>query len=940
MRRTPDLRSAMTGEPGVLDRKAPSPSLGVDPALADEAWHARSATETLQAFGSSPEGIDAAEAAVRFDRHGPNRLPEAPRPGPLQRLLRQFHNLLIYVLLGAAVVTALLGHFVDTVVILAVVVVNAVIGFVQEGRAEEALSAIRDMLAPEARVLRDGRRRTVPADALVPGDMILLEPGDRVPADLRLMLANGLRIQEAVLTGESVAVEKGTAPVASDAALGDRTSMAFSGSLVAAGVGRGVVVATGAATEIGRISGLLSAVESVTTPLLKQMERFARTITLAILVVAAFIFAFGFFIAGLPFTEIFMAVVGLAVAAIPEGLPAILTVTLAIGVQGMASRRAIVRRLPAIEALGSVSVICSDKTGTLTRNEMTVASVTTSRRLFTVTGAGYAPHGGFLQDGREVTPSDFPILMDLALGALLCNDAELSEAEGEWSVSGDPMEGALVTLACKAGLDPRAARADNPQTDAIPFDATHRFMATLHHDHAGHGAVHVKGAPERIIDMCRMQRGEEDGNRPLDASYWHARAEEIAARGQRVLAIATKRAEQEARSLTIADVQADLTLLGLVGLIDPPREEAIAAVAECRAAGIAVKMITGDHAGTAAAIARALGLRNSDEVLTGAEIDTLSPEDLQTRALRVDVFARTSPEHKLRLVEALQAGGQAVAMTGDGVNDAPALKRADIGIAMGRSGTEAAKEAAEIVLADDNFATIAAAVQAGRTVYDNLKKAILFLLPVNGGEALALIAALLLGLTLPITPVQILWVNMVSSVVLAMALAFEGPEAGVMRRPPRPADEPILSRFVLWRVLFVSLLFSAGIFGMFTFAQANGASLEEARTIAVNTLVVMEIFYLFSVRFLNATSLSLKAILGTRPVLIAIAAVTALQFLFTYAPFMKAFFDTRPLDAATGLMIVAVGPVLLLILEIEKRLIGTRYSGRAANRTPAGKGRP
>ncbi|WP_372893155.1 HAD-IC family P-type ATPase [Rhodosalinus sp.] len=884
-------------------------------------WHAREAEEAANRLATGAEGLSEAEAERRLSETGPNRLPEPPRAGPVRRFLRQFQNLLIYVLLAAAAVTAALGHPVDTGVILAVVLVNAVIGFVQEGRAEEALTAIRGMLAPEARVIRDGRRRTVPAEALVPGDVVVLEPGDRVPADVRLTSANGLRSQEAVLTGESVAVEKATAPVAAEAALGDRRSMAFSGALVAAGSGRGIVVATGADTEIGRISGLLGAVETVTTPLLRQMEVFARTITMAILIVAAAILGFGVLVAGMPFREIFMAVVGLAVAAIPEGLPAILTVTLAIGVQGMAARKAIVRRLPAIEALGSVSAICSDKTGTLTKNEMTVASVATARRAFSVSGAGYAPHGGIAHDGREVDPAGHPLLMDLATGAVLCNDAELSGSDGHWTVAGDPMEGALVTFACKAGLDPEALRAANPQTDAIPFDAEHRFMATLHHDHAGHAAIHVKGAPERILEMCAAQHCEEDGARPLDAAWWHARAQEIAGEGQRVLAIATRDVPSETRTLRFEDVEGGLTLLGLVGLIDPPREEAIAAVAECRAAGIRVKMITGDHAGTARAIARQLGLERPDAVLTGAEIDALPEAELRLRAADTDVFARTSPEHKLRLVEALQAGGDAVAMTGDGVNDAPALKRADIGIAMGRAGTEAAKEAAEIVLADDNFATIAEAVKAGRTVYDNLKKAIVFLLPVNGGESLALIAALLLGLTLPVTPVQILWVNMVSSVVLAMALAFEGPEPGLMRRPPRPADAPILSRFVLWRVGVVSLLFCAGIFGMFNLAEARGASLEEARTIAVNTLVVMEIFYLFSVRFLNTTSLSLGAALGTRPVLIAVGAVTALQLAFTYAPFMETFFDTRPLSLAEGLMVVAVGPALLILLELEKRLL-------------------
>ncbi|MCV3272016.1 HAD-IC family P-type ATPase [Roseobacter sinensis] len=884
-------------------------------------WHSRPVADALKAFGVGSEGLTEAEAAEQRKRHGPNRLPAPKPPGPLARFLRQFHNLLIYVLIAAATVTAALGHLVDTLVIAAVVLVNAVIGFVQEGRAEGALSAIRDMLAPDARVLRHGRRHTVPAEALVPGDIVLLEPGDRVPADLRLTATNSLRVQEAVLTGESVAVEKGADPVPADAALGDRRSMAFSGTLVAAGRGQGLVVATGAATEIGRISGLLKSVETGTTPLLKQMEVFARGLTVVILALAALILAFGFFGAGLPFSEIFMAVVGLTVAAIPEGLPAILTVTLAIGVQLMAKRRAIVRRLPAIEALGSVSVICSDKTGTLTRNEMTVASVATAKRLFAVSGAGYAPVGGISLGEREVSASDYPLLADVALGAALCNDADLAMTDGDWRIDGDPMEGALLTFACKAGLDLDALRKANPRTDAIPFDAQHRFMATLHHDHAGGTAIHVKGAPERIIPMCTSAHGEEDGAQPIDPDYWTRRAQEIAERGQRVIAIALRSDVSDRRRLTFSAVEGGLTLLGLVGLIDPPRDEAVAAVAECQSAGIRVKMITGDHAGTAMAIARELGLERSTEVLTGAEIDCLDDAALRTRALQVDVFARTSPENKLRLVEALQAMGQTVAMTGDGVNDAPALKRADIGVAMGRTGTEAAKEAAEIVLADDNFATIAAAVRSGRTVYDNLKKAIVFLLPVNGGEALALIIALLLGLTLPITPVQILWVNMVSSVVLAMALAFEAAEPNIMRRPPRPADEPILSRFVLWRVGFVSLLFCLGIFGMFTHAMDRGASLEEARTVAVNTLVVMEIFYLFSVRFLNSSSLSLKAMLGTPPVLIAITAVTALQLAFTYAPFMELFFDTRPIGVAQGLMILAVGPVLLLLLEVEKQVV-------------------
>lgn len=894
-------------------------------------WHDRPFDAAVSELGTDAHhGLAVAEIEARRAQYGANRLPEPKRAGPLMRFVRQFNNLLIYVLLVAGAVTALLGHFVDTGVILLVVFVNAIIGYIQEGKAESALAAIRDMLAPKATVIRDGRRTSLTSEEIVPGDIVVLEAGDRVPADVRLIEARGLKVEEAVLTGESVPVEKTLWPAASDAPLGDRTSMAFSGTMASAGQGRGVAVATGGETEIGRISGMIANVESTETPLIRQMAVFAKWLTLFILGFSALILVFGLTIGGYGFTELFMALVGLSVAAIPEGLPAILTVTLAIGVQGMAKRNAIVRRLPAIEALGSVSVICSDKTGTLTKNEMTVARVATANHAFDVSGTGYTPHGGFAIKGEDVSVADHPVLTEIGRAALLCNEADLVGDGGSWTVLGDPMEGALLALACKAGFDPETERHKRPQTDAIPFDSKHRFMASLRHDHEGNGQILVKGAPEVIISMCGSQRVATGENAPFDANYWHAQAQAIAARGQRVLAIASKPTHHEHAELLFDDVHGELTLLGLVGLIDPPREEAIEAVRECRAAGIRVKMITGDHAGTAAAIARQLGLANTADVMEGAQIDTLDGEALRERAANVDVFARTSPEHKLRLVEALQETGAVVAMTGDGVNDAPALKRADVGIAMGGKGTEAAKEASEIVLADDNFATIAAAVKAGRTVYDNLKKAIIFLLPVNGGESLSLVAAILLGLTLPITPVQILWVNMVSSVLLAMTLAFEPSEKGVMARAPRPADEPILSPFVLWRVGFVSILFMAGIFGKFTLAQFQGSSIEEARTIAVNTLVVMEIFYLFSVRYLNEPSISWRGFFGTRPVLIAIAAVTALQFLFTYAPFMEAFFDTRPLSLLQGLQVVAVGIAVLIILELEKRIVWS-LRGRAGS---------
>jgi magnesium-transporting ATPase (P-type) len=812
-----------------------------------------------------------------------------------------------------------MGHAIDAAVILAVVIVNALVGFVQEGRAERALEAIRGMIDPKAKVVRDGRRTTLAADEIVPGEVVLVEPGDRVPADLRLIRARNLRIDEAVLTGESVAVEKSIAAVPEDAALGDRASMAFTGTLVAAGQGWGVAVSTGADTELGRISALVGAVETLKTPLVRQMDGFARTLTAAILAVSGAAFLFAVLARDYATTDAFMAVVGLAVAAIPEGLPAVMTITLAIGVQRMAGRNAIVRRLPAVETLGSVSVICSDKTGTLTRNEMTVRRIVTACATFDVTGAGYEPHGAFRTEAGEVDPASEPVLPELLRAGLLCNDADLRRLDGAWRIDGDPMEGALVALALKGGIDAELARRQLPRKDEIPFDAQHRFMASLHHVREDGAFILIKGAPERTLQMCARERTRH-GDRPIDEHAWRQRVDELAARGQRVLAVATKTAAPGQQDLAFADLDRDATLLGLVGLIDPPREEAITAVQECRRAGIRIVMITGDHAVTAREIARQLGLADRPEVLTGQDLETMDEAALRRAAASTEVFARTTPEHKLRLVEALQADGFVVAMTGDGVNDAPALKRADVGVAMGEKGTEAAKQAAEMVLTDDNFASIVAAVREGRTVYDNLMKVIGWTLPTNGGEALTILAAILFGFVLPVTPVQILWVNMITAAALGLTLAFEPTEPGTMRRPPRPAQEPILSRDLTWRIGFVSILFVAGTFGMFFWARERGLSIETARTMVVNTLVVMEIFYLFSVRYVHGTSLTWQGVVGTRAVLIGVATVVLAQFLFTYLPPMQTVFGTRPVAVLDGIVIVGLGVVLLLVVEVEKRI--------------------
>ncbi len=883
-----------------------------------EDWHRRSAEEALAALKVGREGLSAAEVSRRRAEHGPNRLPEAPKRSAWLRFLMQFHNILIYVLIGAAVLTAALGHLVDTAVIAGVVLVNAVIGYLQEGKAEQAMEAIRHMLAPRAAVRRDGRRQTIDGAELVPGDIVLLEAGDKVPADLRLVEVHSLAVQEAILTGESVAVEKQLRAVKAEAALGDRTCLAFSGTTVTHGQGTGVVIATGARTEIGRISGLLSTVETLTTPLVAQMAVFARWLTLFILAIAGLVLAYGYFVLHQPFAELFMIVVGLSVAAIPEGLPAVLTITLAVGVKAMAGRNAIVRRLPAIETVGSVNVICSDKTGTLTRNEMSVSSVIAGGRRYRIAGEGYAPVGEVL-DERGTTSDRVP-LFDLARAALLCNDAELVNADGQWQVSGDPMEGALLAFAGRVLDDEHGERERRTRTDLIPFDARHRFMATLHHDHLGHAAIRVKGAPERVIAMCASERGPDGIERPLDADAWRAAAEAIAAAGQRVLALAMRAMPPEHTVLELADVDGHLVLLGLVGLIDPPRAEAIAAVAECRAAGIAVKMITGDHARTAAAIGRQIGLERPDAVLTGVELDAMDEATLRERVREIDIYARTSPEHKLRLVMALQAHGLTVAMTGDGVNDAPALKRADAGVAMGRGGSEAAKEAAELVLADDNFASIVAAVREGRTVWDNIRKVISWTLPTNAGEAATILIALMLGMALPLTPVQILWVNMITAVTLGIALAFEPTEPGTMRQPPRRRDEPILSLGLVWQVLLVATLFCVGVFGIFRHAIDAGHSVELARTLAMNTLVVFEIFYLFYIRNLHGTSFTLAALRGTPAVWMAISVVTAGQFALTYIPPLQRVFGTEAVPLGLGVVVVLLGVVLLAVIEIEKQL--------------------
>lgn len=886
-------------------------------------FHAMPVEACLTAAKVGLDGLNTKEAVARGKVQGPNRLPAPPRKHAIRRFIGHFHNILIYVLIGSAFVTALIGHWVDTGVILAVVVVNAVIGFIQEGRAEQAISAIRSMLAPHSTVLRDRSRQSIDAAELVTGDIVLLEAGDRVPADLRIVQARGLRAEEAVLTGESVPVDKSTEAVATDASLGDRQSMLFSGTLIAAGTARGVVVAIGAATEIGQISGLLARVETLTTPLVRQMDRFARWLTVFILLIAGSLLVYGYHAGHLPFTDLFMAVIGLSVAAIPEGLPAVLTITLAVGVKTMARRHVIVRRLPAIETLGSVSVICSDKTGTLTRNEMMVASLAASEQVFRVEGSGYAPEGSIIADHAGVEQTGLAVRATLeafARTCVLCNDAALLHDHTGWRIEGDPMEGALLALAGKVGGHAAATSRRDTRIDAIPFDAAHRYMAVLNHPDESQACIHVKGAPEAVLAMCTDQRSADGSVEPLNESYWQAMVDRLAAGGERVIAVASRIVEGRKTTLESDDLTGRLTLIGLVGLIDPPRAEAIAAVAECHTAGIRVKMVTGDHGATARAIAAMIGLQNSNRVVTGADIAVADDSALAAMAGEADVFARTTPGDKLRLVKALQSLGLTVAMTGDGVNDAPALKRADAGIAMGRKGSEAAREASDLVLVDDNFASIAAAVREGRTVYDNIKKVISWTLPTSAGEAFTIIIAVLAGTRLPISAVQILWINLVTAITLGIALAFEPPEAGTMRRAPRKRDAPFLSGELIWHVVLVSTLFVFAVFGMHVYATDRGYSHAMAQTLAMNTLVVLEIFHLFYIRNIHGTSLTWAAVRGTPIVWACVIVVTLAQFAVTYLEPLQRVFGTEAVSLFDGILIVAIGVFFFLLIETEKQI--------------------
>ncbi|KAF0188386.1 MAG: P-type ATPase [Desulfobulbaceae bacterium] len=898
-------------------------------------WHHLPNSEVLELLeGNREQGLDRFEVEHRLASFGPNAITAQKGQGALIRFLLQFHQPLIYILIASGLVTAFLGEWVDSGVIFGVVLVNAIVGYIQEAKAVNALAALARTMTTEATVLRQGEKRRIPATELVPGDIVFLQSGDKVPADMRLFQVRDLQIAEAALTGESAPVAKhhgrtqsGTAlhsvpQITKDTVLADRWNMAYASTLVTYGQGTGIVTATGDETEVGRISQLISTAEALATPLTRKISEFSNVLLYVILGLAALTILVGL-LRGQPFLEIFMAAVALAVGAIPEGLPAAVTITLAIGVSRMAKKRAIIRKLPAVETLGSTTVICTDKTGTLTENQMTVQEILAGGISYKVTGTGYNPLTGAIEAiGNAASPVTSPALQQCLRAGLLCNDSQLVEKEGIWQVHGDPTEGALLTSARKGGLGEETTAA-SPRIDTIPFESEHQYMATLHDDMPGTPRlIYLKGAVEVLLARCESQTDAQGNLTPLHITDIQNAVQSMAARGLRVLAMARREIAPDIKHISHGDLNAGLIFLGLQGMIDPPRPEAIAAVKICQAAGIRVKMITGDHPTTAAAIAAQVGLSNLDAdrtmtVLTGSELEKLSDNEFIDKAASTTVFARATPEQKLRLVEALQAKGQVVAMTGDGVNDAPALKRADIGVAMGITGTEVAKEAADMVLTDDNFSSIEAAVEEGRGVFDNLIKFIVWTLPTNLGEGLVILTAIFLGVTLPILPVQILWINMTTAGFLGLALAFEPKEPGIMLRPPRAPNTPILTPSVIFRITLVSLLMLIAAFGLFTWEMANGATIAEARTAAVNAFVMVELFYLFNCRSLVKTIFQL-GFFSNLWVLGGATTMFLIQVAYTYLPIMNRLFQSAPISLAVWGRTIAAGLVVFVIVEIEK----------------------
>lgn len=883
---------------------------------ADIPYYQLSSEQGLQRQHSSRNGLSQAEVNARQRQYGPNALPQTKGKPAWLRFLAHFNDVLIYILLAAALLTAVMGHWVDTLVILGVAVINALIGHIQENNAEKSLKSISNMLASEAVVVRDGQHSTQPTRDLVPGDIVILRAGDRIPADLRVIEAHNLRVEEAILTGESVSVSKTAEPLRGELALGDRTNLLFSGTTLSAGSGSGVVIATGGDTELGHINQMISGIEKHRTPLLVQIDKLGKAIFVIILLMMVALFIFSLLWRDIPLDELLLSLISLAVAAVPEGLPAIISIILSLGIQTMARKHAIIRKLPIVETLGAMTVVCSDKTGTLTMNEMTVKAVITADACYQVEGDSYEPVGNISLEGDSTPLNIAPgsVLEDYLRTIDLCNDSQLMKDEqGHWTVTGGPTEGALKVLAAKSGLPAIQVALKGK----IPFDSQYKYMAT-HHQVGDRNKILVTGAPDVLFALARQQQSAH-GLCAFNQAYWEEKITHYARQGLRMVAAAWMPAPDDLTQLDHDALQGGLIFLGIAGMMDPPRPEAIYAIRTCQQAGVRVKMITGDHPQTAMNIAQMLGMANSDRALTGHDLEAMNDAELREAAVSYDIFARTSPEHKLRLVKALQDKGEIVGMTGDGVNDAPALKQADVGIAMGIKGTEVTKEAADMVLTDDNFATIAGAVQEGRRVYDNLKKTILFIMPTNLAQGLLIIIALLAGNIVPLTPVLILWMNMATSATLSFALAFEAAERNVMQRPPRNPTQHVMDGFAIWRVAFVGTLIALSAFALEAWLQPRGHSPEFIRTVLLQTLVTAQWFYMLNCRVSNGFSLG-RSVLANKGLWLVSGVLLLLQLMIIYLPFMQLLFGTEAIPLRYWGITLAIGAVLFLIVELEKPL--------------------
>ncbi|MBI5562265.1 MAG: cation-translocating P-type ATPase [Deltaproteobacteria bacterium] len=896
-------------------------------------WHQKTVEDALAALQSGPQdGLDEPEAARRLARYGPNALADAPRDACIVRFARQFTEFIVLVLVGAATVAGALGEWVDALSILAIVLMNGVIGFWQDEKAGAVMEALKRLAAPLAKAVRGGQTAVIPGSGLVPGDIIVLEAGDAVPADCRVIESRSLRIDESSLTGESNAVDKGPGPLAGPLPLADRTNMAYMSTHAVHGRGRAVVVATGMSTEMGRLAALIQAAKPEPTPLQRRITEFGRLLVYAAGGICALIFALGV-ARGESVMEMFLTAVSLAVAAIPEGLPAVVTITLALGVQRMSARHVLVRKLPSVETLGSASIIASDKTGTLTRNEMIVKKIYAPRSgLIAVTGAGYASAGAFYEGTDEADPRRNPGLVSLLRAGVLSSTAELREGHnGGWTVIGDPTEGALLAVAMKAGIKREDALAGLELVGEAPFDSSRKMMTVAFKDGAGYVSF-TKGAPELVLAACR-DIPEGGSARPMTGEERRRvikASEEMSAAGLRVLAVAGGSSNAPFDSRDLRPLEAGLVFLGLIGMADPPREEVYAAVAKARAAGITPLMITGDHKITAVAIAKELGIfMDGDMAVTGAELDGMNEAALEARLSRIKVYARVAPEHKLRIVKAWRHRGEIIAMTGDGVNDAPALREADIGIAMGMAGTDVTREASDMVLTDDNFASIVSAVEEGRGIFSNIRKVAHFLLSCNAGEILVLLAASLAGLPLPLLPAQILWTNLVTDGLPALGLAMEAAAPGIMDAPPRPRGEGILTR-----PMMAAMLAQGALIAAFTLAVYGaelywlGSPVVKARTMAFAVIVFSQMFHVYNCRSLTGTALT-SGLFKNRTLNWAVAAILAGQFLIIHVPWFAAVFKTVPLGPYDWAIVFAASVQPVVWMEVVKAVRRGRKAGNS-----------